>query len=582
MAPAQSKSTPANQRADTQAQPVRSSTGARHNNLKENVVAPRRKAPAKIIEDSDDEYESEERDSPVDAQASNHEHEGNEDDPQPTRSKRTRQMSEREAQRHAEATEAAKRKAAKAAKATEKQHRVETGQRPAPIPVQDTVFTSREAGTNQPKKKLVERSSRVPGTPARRPLVAANGSHPVPITGTSISDWRKYAEHQIPEDYDDHTEPRLHDINGQRFPNRVRLDLHTISPRDIAQLPEAGPSSASSRSQPHERSISPEADYLSAPSRGRPRERSISPRPRRRMQSVSPVAERTPSPIAGDKRARAPEDDAPIHTAQAQKINDHQGPARAQDYDETTQELLRIANVWIRGYLATQDPFPDHATEVKMIAKRGPQMRGELKTKVRALVELVFGFDSGQNRKNVRKNRELAEDLKVEYGYTYLVFHRDIAERKGIYRAKIIQKAANVMWFSNRRDEGVILHELFGPVLPKPTFALILTAIECCIDEWLTGIKTDTAFTAADYAAAYRKALESLERFEKKTAPRNILENILTRVHNIGRFHSGAQPIASDIPAVPSLSLAAIEAAIKEFDEDSVTESDGENGERSD
>src|ERR1700761_236261 len=48
-------------------------------------------------------------------------------------------------------------------------------------------------------------------------------------------------------------------------------------------------------------------------------------------------------------------------------------------------------------------------------------MRGELKTKVRALVELVFGFDSGQNRKNVRKNRELAEDLKVEYGYTYLV-----------------------------------------------------------------------------------------------------------------------------------------------------------------
>ena len=69
-------------------------------------------------------------------------------------------------------------------------------------------------------------------------------------------------------------------------------------------------------------------------------------------------------------------------------------------------------------------------------------------------------------------------------------------------------------------------------------------------------------------------------------------------MHNIGRyvlrnpvdnrsflhysFHSGAQPIASDIPAVPSLSLAAIEAAIKEFDEDSVTESDGENGERSD
>lgn len=55
------------------------------------------------------------------------------------------------------------------------------------------------------------------------------------------------------------------------------------------------------------------------------------------------------------------------------------------------------------------------------INRRGPQMRGELKTKVRSLVELVFGFESGQNKKNVRKNRQLAEDLKEGLGYCYKV-----------------------------------------------------------------------------------------------------------------------------------------------------------------
>lgn len=48
-------------------------------------------------------------------------------------------------------------------------------------------------------------------------------------------------------------------------------------------------------------------------------------------------------------------------------------------------------------------------------------MRGELKTKVRALTELVFGFESGQNKRNVRKNRQLAEDLKEGMGYCYKV-----------------------------------------------------------------------------------------------------------------------------------------------------------------
>ena len=44
-----------------------------------------------------------------------------------------------------------------------------------------------------------------------------------------------------------------------------------------------------------------------------------------------------------------------------------------------------------------------------------------------------------------------------------------------------------------------------------------------------------------------------------------------------GRFHAGAQPISTT--GIPTISDSAFEAALKEYEEDSVTESDGENGE---
>jgi hypothetical protein len=53
----------------------------------------------------------------------------------------------------------------------------------------------------------------------------------------------------------------------------------------------------------------------------------------------------------------------------------------------------------------------------------------------------------------------------------------DPNRRKGLYKAKIIQKCANVMWFANRKDEGAMYPELFGPIFPRPAFAFILTVV---------------------------------------------------------------------------------------------------------
>lgn len=45
-----------------------------------------------------------------------------------------------------------------------------------------------------------------------------------------------------------------------------------------------------------------------------------------------------------------------------------------------------------------------------------------------------------------------------------------------MYQHPIIQKAVNIMWFQNKRDEGSRFPEMFKPI-PVPAIALVLTAV---------------------------------------------------------------------------------------------------------
>ncbi|KAJ6612583.1 hypothetical protein B0H10DRAFT_2222932 [Mycena sp. CBHHK59/15] len=407
----------------------------------------------------------------------------------PSRGSRTRRVSTKQAQYLAEREETEARKAAKAAKAAKKQCLQDGEEEDELIPLQDTQFTFREVDARPERVKvLAQRNNRVPTTQARLAVVERGRTHESSqdlrhiiannrtsgsknnavsayqgpadrapetpcITGSRLphdtSNWRRSAVTPRPiESSDDDQRPRS--INGHVFPQRVQLDLR-----------------------------------------------------RRCSPSYSRSRSRSRSPASGDKRTHSPEAD--LRPTQAQKINDYAGRPRAKDYDDTTQELLAIAIDSFRCRISAINGFPDHQTEAefvkqswakaclelnvmmpitpvlaKLITRRGPQVRGELKTKVRALVELVHGFESGQNKTNVRKNRVLAEDLKEGSGTaTRHEFPADPARR---------------------------IKDLSG----------------------------------------------------------------------IGSFHSGAQPI--EPIATSTLSTAALDAAIKEYEEDEDTESDGEDG----
>jgi hypothetical protein len=62
--------------------------------------------------------------------------------------------------------------------------------------------------------------------------------------------------------------------------------------------------------------------------------------------------------------------------------------------------------------------------------------------------------------------------------------------------------------------------------------------MECGIDEWGTGIKTEIAFTAADYRPVFEAHLKTLREFEKHTKKHSLLDKICTKLYNVGRYVS--------------------------------------------
>jgi Domain of unknown function (DUF6532) len=142
------------------------------------------------------------------------------------------------------------------------------------------------------------------------------------------------------------------------------------------------------------------------------------------------------------------------------------GRPKAADYNDSLKALIVSAIGYYRANLSSSCAFPDIATEAEMLSEvwkftctrfestaaitpqitklvklfalsviltdfkfyqwqitsRGSQLRGELKSKTRPLVEGYFGFESGLNRKIVAKNRQMAENLKEGKGFIYKVF----------------------------------------------------------------------------------------------------------------------------------------------------------------
>ncbi|KAG1858161.1 hypothetical protein F4604DRAFT_1931188 [Suillus subluteus] len=260
---------------------------------------------------------------------------------------------------------------------------------------------------------------------------------------------------------------------------------------------------------------------------------------------------------------------------------------KASDFDEVTKDLLAIATSIYCCLIVTREPFPltlviemKLAREawceasnlahlavrltpslVKMMTRHTSHVRGELKTKMRALTASFFGFRTSHSTVAIKQNRDLAESLKDGSCFAF----KDWETKCGIYKTELIQSAINNMWFANRSDEGVIHGRYFNP-LPVELLALILTAIECCIDEWLTGVKEDIKFSSAAYAPVYQVHLTSLRRFDERTSAYKLLEKICDNVLDVARLHAGVHLAQPGLATPVSFADTVFEDAIREYE----------------
>ncbi|KDQ60022.1 hypothetical protein JAAARDRAFT_711578 [Jaapia argillacea MUCL 33604] len=271
----------------------------------------------------------------------------------------------------------------------------------------------------------------------------------------------------------------------------------------------------------------------------------------------------------------------------AQCTNQGSGRPTQKDFNDDTQEVLHHAIKLFRCKISARDAFPNHATESDW-AKESWEEAQQITnmcipltitlvgmTKACLIVETMYGFSSGQNKRIVEGNRTLAMSLKDKSGFVYKFPSASKSQRKGLYKHEIIVKLVNNVWFANRHDEGVVYHQYFHP-LPAPAIALLLTVIECCIDEWGSGVKTDINFMAVEYKRVYDTHLESLVNFGQHTSHYNLLNKLCNKLAVDGRFFSGAEPINTTIAA--AVPPSAFNAAIQEYEED-LTESDSDGEE---
>ncbi|KAF9237172.1 hypothetical protein BU15DRAFT_33072, partial [Melanogaster broomeanus] len=219
------------------------------------------------------------------------------------------------------------------------------------------------------------------------------------------------------------------------------------------------------------------------------------------------------------------------------------GCVAAKDYEVAIQEILKIAVGLFHSRLTAENAYPDRITQVswakeawaeackeckaqinfnneviQLITNRMWHLTSELKSKIRPLVEVMYGFESSAKTAIKARNRKLVEDLTEDFGFCYksLGDPANDVPHKGLYEHKIIQKAVNIAFYKDKRDEGVRFLQYFQP-FPVAGKALVLTVIEACINEWSSGERCDIQFSEPVYKPVYRTHLAQLHRFGEYT-----------------------------------------------------------------
>ncbi|KAK0435241.1 uncharacterized protein EV420DRAFT_1653339 [Desarmillaria tabescens] len=178
-----------------------------------------------------------------------------------------------------------------------------------------------------------------------------------------------------------------------------------------------------------------------------------------------------------------------------------------QDYEGKCHAMLHEAIQRYEACLYTVEPFPDGTKShemaeqvwaeicedyedsyeltmpmATMMQKRGTQAHGQLKDRIRPLIMPAFGLTSPDKKSTIAKNKDKYVLLTMDAAFHY----KDISMLSRAYEHKLIFSSICAAWFKNTKDFGVKYSDYFDPI-PNVSLALILMAIEFCLEEWSTG-----------------------------------------------------------------------------------------------
>ncbi|KAI5991270.1 hypothetical protein EDD15DRAFT_2169406, partial [Pisolithus albus] len=146
-----------------------------------------------------------------------------------------------------------------------------------------------------------------------------------------------------------------------------------------------------------------------------------------------------------------------------------------------------------------------------------------------------YGFQTSADKSIQEKNRLLVSEIKQDASFVFCTRGATLDDHKGIYANPAIQQVINEVLFKNKADGGLIWSTGYNP-FPKAGFALVLTAMECAIDEWTSETREQISFKEDNYASVFENHLASLNDFDRATTKHKLLPKLMKEVYKIGWY----------------------------------------------
>ncbi|EUC53506.1 hypothetical protein RSOL_006830, partial [Rhizoctonia solani AG-3 Rhs1AP] len=155
----------------------------------------------------------------------------------------------------------------------------------------------------------------------------------------------------------------------------------------------------------------------------------------------------------------------------------------------------------------------------KTMARRLSNGRTGARQRCRSVIPM--GYDlilQPHSRRELKRNRRHVEALLPSNFISLgLVFTRRQFEHPAI------ETCAVAIYFSGEQSPGTMFPEKFGPALPLPAVAFVLTMMQVCLEEWSSGRWKHRDLRASEQLEVYESYLESLIVYEGE-APTELLK----------------------------------------------------------